>query len=114
MRANGEATKAMQDEALARAVQSQAMTNLPTIYQAFMERGIPESEIRPRENVFTFHAWKALGRSVRRGEHGVRIVTWVPVPARLNEDGTEKYAAGKRAKTAYVFHVSQTDAMVRQ
>ena len=102
----------MNQEALSRAVQSQAMTNLPTIYQEFMQRGIPEADIRPRENVFTFHAWKALGRSVKKGEHGVRIITWIPVAARMNDDGTEKYPAGKRAKTAYVFHVSQTQESV--
>jgi len=31
--------------------------------QGFAAKGIPESEIKPRENVFTFNAWKALGSS---------------------------------------------------
>jgi hypothetical protein len=42
--------------------------NYGAIFQGFMEKGIPESEILPRENVFTYHAWRALGRQVRRGQ----------------------------------------------
>jgi hypothetical protein len=74
-----------------------------------MARGIPESDIRPRENVFTFNAWRALGRTVKRGEHGVRITTWVVFGEKLNEDGHVVHAGGKRAKSAFVFHVSQTE-----
>jgi len=101
--------RAMQEEALSRAVGSQALTNYATIYQEFGARGIPEEAIQPRINVFTFHAWKALGRSVKRGEHGVRVVTWIPVPAKIADDWTETRKAGKRCKIAYVFHVSQTE-----
>jgi hypothetical protein len=46
----------IQGEALARAAQGQSLTNWPAIFAGFMAKGIPESEIRPRENVFTFHA----------------------------------------------------------
>ncbi len=67
----------MQQEALARAANGQTLTNWPAIIHGFMARGIPEHEIRPRENVFTYHAWRALGRQVRRGEHGVKVVTFV-------------------------------------
>ncbi len=64
-------------EALTRAVSGQSLTNFPAIFQGFAAKGIPESEIKPRENVFTFDAWKALGRVVRRGEHGVKVVTFI-------------------------------------
>jgi hypothetical protein len=60
-------------EALSRATSGLSMSNYPTIYGGFMEKGIPESEIKPRENVFTYNAWRALGRQVRRGEHGVKV-----------------------------------------
>ena len=97
-------------EALSRATTGQAVTNYPAIFAGFMDRGIPESEIRPRENVFTFEAWRALGRHVRRGEHGVRIMTYVPVPeTRDDATGEVTRAAGRRPRTAVVFHVSQTD-----
>jgi len=96
-------------EALARARGGQTMSNWPAIYAGFIAKGIPEADIRPRENILTFHAWRALGRHVRRGEHGVRVQTWIPVGEQKSDDGTIKHKAGKRPKTAVVFHVSQTD-----
>jgi antirestriction protein ArdC len=104
-------TQEMQREALDRATAGQTMSNYPAIYAGFMARGIPESEIRPRENVFTFEAWRALGRHVRRGEHGVHVSTWVPVAPKVDaQTGEEIRRAGRRPKTAVVFHVSQTEA----
>jgi len=49
-------------ESLKRAVTGQSLTNFPAIFQGFAAKGIAEDEIKPRENVFTFDAWKALGR----------------------------------------------------
>jgi hypothetical protein len=40
-------------EALSRATTGLSMSNYPTIYGGFIEKGIPESETKPRENVFT-------------------------------------------------------------
>ena len=97
-------------EALSRAQGGQSWANFPAVFQGFMEKGIPESEIRPRENVLTYHAWKALGRHVRRGEHGVRVVTWIETAAKLDsETGREIRKAGRRPWSAVVFHVSQTE-----
>jgi len=104
----------IQQEALGRAIGGQSMTNFVPIFHGFMAKGIPEDQIKPRENVFTFHAWRALGRQVRRGEHGVKVSTWVPMDKRTGEidpdTGEEKKVKpGRRAWTATVFHVSQTD-----
>ena len=53
-------------EALARAVSGQSFGNWPAIIDGFMAKGVPEREILPRENVFTYNAWLALGaRSAR-------------------------------------------------
>jgi len=95
-------------EAYARATQSPSLANYPTIFEGFMERGIPETDIRPRENVLTFHAWRAKGRTVRRGEHGVTVVTWIPV---YREENGERKVVGRRPKSATVFHVSQTEPL---
>jgi hypothetical protein len=102
---------AVASEALNRASAGQSVANYPTIIVGFADKGIPESEIRPRENVFTFHAWRALGRTVRKGEHGVRVLTWVPIPERIDRATGEVKPGGKRPKAAVVFHVSQTDAL---
>jgi antirestriction protein ArdC len=109
----------VQGEALARAAQGQSFTNWPAIFAGFMAKGIHESEIKPRENVFTYHAWRALGRQVRRGEHGVKVVTFVSTKGKEDRDGVAtndadgtdkpKRGAMRRPWTATVFHVSQTD-----
>jgi hypothetical protein len=99
-------------EALTRAVSGQAMSNYPAIYQGFIAKGIPESDIRPRGNVFTFDAWKALGRYVRKGEHGVKVVTFVEC-TKKDETGTgagEKKSF-RRPWTTTVFHFSQTEPL---
>jgi hypothetical protein len=104
----------IQQEALSRAVGNQSLTNWPAIIHGFMAKGIPESDIRPRENVFTFWAWRALGRQVRRGEHGVKVTTFVPVDKKTDDIDPEtgeakRVPVGRRAWTATVFHISQTD-----
>lgn len=109
----------MQQQALTSAVSSQALSNYPAIFAGFIEKGIAESDIRPRENVFTFHAWKALGRSVRKGEHGVRVVTFVPVSSG-NSEATPNMNEGKAPRvyrlprSTTVFHVSQTDPTIER
>src|SRR5579859_1624814 len=77
----------IQGEALSRAVGGQSLTNWPAIIAGFAVKGIPEHDIRPRENVFTYHAWRALGRQVRRGEHGVKVLTYVSIKGREDKDG---------------------------
>ncbi len=96
-------------EALARAVSGQSYSNFPAIFQGFAAKGIPESEIKPRENVFTFDAWRALGRVVRRGEHGVKVVTFIEHTVEDKETGERK--AVRRPWTTTVFHVSQTEPL---
>jgi antirestriction protein ArdC len=71
--------------------------------------------------VFTYHAWRALGRQVRRGEHGVKVVTFIATGPAAGDGagdsatdagggaGAGKRRGGRRPWTATVFHVSQTD-----
>src|ERR1700693_5114826 len=98
-------------EALSRAISGQSFTNFPAIFQGFAAKGIPESEIRPRENVFTFDAWKALGRVVRRGEHGVKVVTFIERQSKETDPDTGERKIIRRPWTTTVFHVSQTDPL---
>lgn len=105
-------TNQQRQEALTRATTSQAMTNLPTIYAEFMDRGIPEADIIPRVNIFTYAAWQALGRQVRKGEHGVRILTYISKPGQRDADHPETVTPGyKFPRGVTVFHISQTDAI---
>ena len=100
-------------EALTRARTGQSLSNYPAIYQGFMAKGIPEPEIEPRVNVFTFAAWKAQGRVVRKGEHGVRVLTYLPIPEKRDTETRRVVRkAGRRPKASTVFHVSQTEESV--
>ena len=98
-------------ESLKRAVSGQSFANFPAIFQGFAAKGIPESEIKPRENVFTFDAWKALGRVVRRGEHGVKVVTFIESRSKEVDQDTGERKVFRRPWTTTVFHISQTDAI---
>jgi antirestriction protein ArdC len=66
------------------------------------------SEIKPRENVFTYNAWRALGRQVRRGEHGVKVLTFIDCQRKDEETGQLKERF-RRPFSTTVFHISQTD-----
>jgi len=98
------------DEALLHASMNQSFINYPTIINGFVARGIPAENITPRENVFTFKAWLALGRVVRKGEHGIKILTYITTERGKNKsDGTKEIKVSKRPWTSTVFHITQTD-----
>lgn len=83
------------------------------VIMAFADRGIAPEDITPRENVLTFRAWKAKGRSVAKGAISVKVTTWIPCKdtdkqAAASKDGEKK--SKLRPKTACLFHVSQTKA----
>ena len=90
-------------EALTRARAGDVNSNYGPIFEGFLAKGLRFDDIRPRENVLTFNAWKALGRVVRRYEKGVSIVTWIEV----TKDGQRS----RRPKTTTVFHISQTEPL---
>ena len=100
------------EKAMQRALTGQSMTNYPAIVAGFAARGIPADEIRPRENVFTYQLWRQLGRQVRKGEHGVKITSVVPItrkPTETTGGDSREMIVGRRTVTATVFHISQTD-----
>jgi antirestriction protein ArdC len=105
----------MEHEALSRATNPLgSLTNFVPIIEGFAARGIAVDEIRPRENCLTYHAWRALGRQVRKGEHGIKVTTFVPMTRREKDakaEGEERIVTYNRPATAVVFHVSQTDPM---
>ena len=98
-----------QQAALSRAVNGEVVSNYPAIVHGFMAKGIPIDEIKPRENVFTFAAWKALGRYVRKGEHGVQVFTVITMSKENKDTGEPETFSHPRSVT--VFHISQTEPM---
>ncbi len=101
----------IQQEALTRAVTGQSYSNYPAIIRGFTAKGIPEDEIKPRENVFTYEAWRALGRYVRRGEHGIKVATVRTFQKKVKDKdpGEERIESYSLPWTATVFHISQTE-----
>ena len=88
-------------DSLNRAKQGDSLLNYPAIVQGFAAKGIAHNDIMPRVNIFTYNAWQALGRQVRRYETGVKCVTWIET----NKDGKPD----KLCRSVKVFHISQTD-----
>lgn len=82
------------------------------VVEGFAARGIPVADIIPRQNVLSYDAWRALGRHVRKGEHGVKLLTYVEGVRERTDDATGmiERKAFKRPWTVHVFHISQTDA----
>ena len=65
-----------------------------TIIDGFVAKGIAPADIKP-ENVQTSNDWKSLGRSVRKGERGLKIITFTETP--------------RQPMTRFLFHISQTE-----
>ena len=101
---------ALEREALTNAVSGQSTMNYRAIVDGFVAMGIEIDDIRPRENIFTFHAWCGLGRCVRKGQHGVSICTFVPMTKVDQSTGEVKAFRAPRQTT--VFHISQTERLL--
>ena len=110
----------LQAEALNRAMHGQSTSNLDQIFNGFKAMGIAEVDILPRQNIFTFWAWKALGRQVRKGEHGVRVTTWIESRRQLRSDpndqqsntadaASDAHTRSRFSRPVTVFHISQTE-----
>lgn len=98
---------ALEQEALVNAVRGQSLMNFGAIFEGFMEKGVLADDIKPRANVFTFNAWKALGRTVKKGEHGVKVCTFVPT-SKTDKD-TGEVSGFRMPRQTTVFHGSQTE-----
>jgi N-terminal domain of anti-restriction factor ArdC len=101
----------LQSQALAKARGGESTCNYRAITDGFLALGIAEGDIQPRDNVLTFNAWKALGRVVVKGQHGVRVTTFVPVVQKDadREDGKRR----NMPRMTTVFHISQTKPLDR-
>ena len=96
-------------EALHNATSRDSTMNYAAIIQGFVAMAIPIEDIKPRENVFTFKAWRGMGRTVRKGQHGVPICTFVPRSVTDKETGEVKEIRMPRQTT--VFHITQTEPL---
>ena len=94
---------AIQAAALGRAREGRTCTNDLLIIAAYAAKGI---DAHPRVDCFTFNAWKALHHHVKKGEHGIRVLTYAHKETVKSDGTTEEHSF---PTSAVVFHVSQTD-----
>lgn len=99
--------KPVEIEALNRALNNISFFNYASIVYGFSWKGIEHSEVIPRENVFTYNAWKALGRQVQKGEKGVKIIT-MKLGDKKDSNGNKTGEKYKFFGNVTVFHISQT------
>lgn len=104
--------KGLQREALTNALSGQSTMNYQAIMDGFTAKGIPLADIQPRLNIFTYTAWGWMGRTVRKGERGVKVCTFVPYRVRDKDTGDPKTVSMPRQTT--VFHISQTELVAEQ
>ena len=98
--------KEKQEQALARARNGHSKNDL-LVMMAFTERGWAPEDVKPRENVFTYKAWQALGRQVRKGEKGVKVCVYITTEE--TDKKTGETVERKKPWSSTVFHIDQTD-----
>jgi hypothetical protein len=77
--------------------------NMARIRIGFLRKGIPDGDIDPGRTIYSFEMWRKLGRTVRRGEHGVFSMCYRSMERRA----TDQCVLAEVARTT-VFHISQT------
>jgi len=88
----------------ARAFSTRSLTHAQYLALVAAERGCACEAYR---DWFTYRRWKAQGYQVRRGEHGVRLTTFVEKVVTDDETGEEKIT--KRPWKTTVFCRCQVD-----
>ncbi|HEV8670989.1 MAG TPA: ArdC family protein [Candidatus Limnocylindria bacterium] len=94
----------------ARSFDGYSIANAIAVKTALAERGCA---CEPYEDVFTFNRWRAQGRIVRRGEHGIRLTVYITA-MRAGEDAdgvVDEPRAYRMPKTSHVFCRCQTDEL---
>ena len=89
------------EQRLAR-IQSGFSKNDIIVINTFAGAGISADDIHPRQNVFTYKAWKTAGRQVAKGASGLPVTVWIP---KKNKDGEK---GNCWPKTTRLFHIDQT------
>ena len=81
-----------------------SVNNAAEITSALALRGC---SCQPYKDVFTFNRWKALGRHVKKGEHGIRLSVMTETEQEDRETGEVK--TRKVMHRAYVFCACQVE-----
>jgi hypothetical protein len=88
-------------DALVRAREGNSHFNDARIMAGFSKLGIAVKPEDIRENILTFDGWLALGKVVKKGQHGVSIIVF----------RRDKKTGRTQPGWARVFHVSQVETL---
>ena len=59
--------------------------------------------------VASVKTWNEMGRHVRKGEHGIKVLVPTPVKVKDSEDDSDEEKKVMRFKVGHVFDISQTE-----
>jgi len=76
-----------------------------------MTAEVKRCQCQPYKDWFTYQRWLAQGYQVQKGEHGIRLTTWIAV-TKKDEDGNE-VVTGRRPKSYTRFCRCQVKAIER-
>lgn len=106
-----------QCEALERGRRYRVGGNDLRVITEFQGRGMNPHDIEtfgPDQNVWTYDAWQALGRQVRKGEKSVRITVYGSYESKERNEKTGEPIIKSCRSTACLFHITQTDAIAER
>ena len=84
-----------------RARSNQGSANNLLVISHFKNLGL--EDVQPRINVFTYNAWLALGRKVKKGEKGCRITVF------CDDYDNDPETSKRRIYSTTLFHITQTE-----
>ncbi len=88
------------------------VSSIVRVTQALAELARPGCHCEPYADVFTFRRWRAQGRTVHKGEHGIALpVVIEKTYAGTDELGDETPRTSRILQRSYVFCRCQTDAL---
>lgn len=87
-----------------------AMTNAQIITENMILLAM-NGAIQPDEEIHTFQRWKALGYSVKKGEHAVAKFPIWKMGTKKNDDGEEETTGRMFLKTSAFFKTSQVEPL---
>ena len=87
-----------------------AMTNAQIIAENIILLAM-NGTIKPDEEIHTFQRWKALGYSVKKGEHAVAKFPIWKMGTKKNDDGEEETTGRMFMKTSSFFSTAQVEPM---
>ena len=88
------------------------VSSIVRVSQALAERARPGCTCEPYADVYTFARWRAQGRTVRKGEHGIALPVVIERTYVGNDEtGEETERTGRMLRRSYVFCRCQTDTL---